>query len=64
MTNGDGVRKWSDEEIAEFVARLVKRFAGGILKELGLEDDLPDELYKAVYDEYLAWLKEEAEPKR
>ena len=54
MTNGDGVRKWSDEEIAEFVARLVKRFADGMYKEFGLENDLSDELYKSVYDEYLA----------
>ena len=62
MTNGDYIRQWTDEQIADFVAGLLKSTMEDIYKGLGFENDLPDELYKAVYDEYLAWLKKKAEP--
>lgn len=55
-TNADRIRKWSDEEIAEFTIGV----ADGVF-ELFTGAKMPDEKRRVMKAEWLDWLKQEAQ---
>lgn len=62
MTNGDCMRKWTDEQLADFAIEVVKRLIGSLFAALGVDNDLTEELFRYARDECLAWTKEEVAP--
>ena len=56
MTNADRIRKWSDEEIAEFTIGVMD----GVFK-LFTGANVPEETRRQVKTEWLDWLKQEGE---
>lgn len=56
ITNADRIRKWSDEEIAEFTIGV----ADGVF-ELFTGAKMPDEKRRVMKAEWLDWLKQEAQ---
>ena len=62
MTNGDCMRQWTDEQLADFAIGIVKRLLVGFMSSLGIDNDTTEEMIKYARDEYLAWIKEEVEP--
>ncbi len=61
MTNGDCIRKWTDEEIADFTTGVVRETCEKICKGFGVEFSVPDGLYEQTMNEWLEWLKKEVE---
>ena len=54
MTNGDGIRKWSNEEIAEFTVGIIDETMGAINREkMSMKER------EILMEQFLNWLKEE-----